>query len=76
MDEPELVREVCNGSYSLSSARVRAAAVSTVLGHALGLDAKSLLPDNLLHLVLGGAFLLAGLAQPTPRTISVTRPNL
>jgi hypothetical protein len=50
--------------------------VSTVLGHALGLDAKSLLPDNLLHLVLGGAFLLAGLAQPTPRTISVTRPNL
>jgi hypothetical protein len=50
--------------------------VSTLLGHALGLDAKSLLPDNLLHLVLGGAFLFAGLAQPTQRPVSVTRPNL
>jgi hypothetical protein len=49
--------------------------VSTVLGHALALDAKSLLPDNLLHLVLGGAFLFAGLAQPTHSTVSVTRLN-
>jgi hypothetical protein len=49
--------------------------VSTLLGHAPGLDARSLLPDNLLHLLLGGAFLLAGLAQPTHRTLSVTRPN-
>ena len=46
--------------------------VSSLLGHGPGLDARSLLPDNLLHLVLGGAFLFGGLAQPTARTISVT----
>jgi hypothetical protein len=32
----------------------------------------SLLPDNVLHLALGGAFLFGGLAQPAARTISVT----
>ena len=46
--------------------------VGSLLGHGPGLDARSLLPDNLLHLVLGGAFLFGGLAQPSARTISVT----
>jgi hypothetical protein len=46
--------------------------VGSLLGHGAGLDARSLLPDNLLHLVLGGAFLFGGLAQPSARTISVT----
>ncbi len=46
--------------------------VGSLLGHGPGLDARSLLPDNVLHLALGGAFLFGGLAQPSARTISVT----
>jgi hypothetical protein len=46
--------------------------VGSALGHGPGLDARALLPDNVLHLALGGAFLFGGLAQPSARTISVT----
>jgi hypothetical protein len=45
--------------------------VGTLLGHGASLDAGALTPDNLVHLVLGGAF-LAGLASTARRVPSVT----
>jgi hypothetical protein len=35
--------------------------VATILGHSEALTARDLMPDNLFHIVAGGAFLLSGM---------------
>jgi Domain of unknown function (DUF4383) len=51
--------------------------VGGLLGHSLPLDATALAPDNLLHVLLGAAFLFVGLAVPSTRGASpITRLNL
>jgi hypothetical protein len=42
---------------------VAPAVVASLLGHAGAVDASHLMPDNLVHMVLGVAFLAAGLVR-------------
>jgi hypothetical protein len=46
--------------------------VGTLLGHSEPIDAGSLTPDNLVHLVLGAAFLFAGLTMQVRRVASAS----
>ena len=41
--------------------------VSAMLGHDAHLNARALGPDNVVHILLGGAFLAAGLKMPARR---------
>jgi hypothetical protein len=43
---------------------VAPALLAAILGHHGDVTAGELLPDNLFHVVVGGAFLLAGLTRP------------
>lgn len=45
--------------------------VARLIGHAAYANARALLPDNLVHVVLGGAFLAAGLTMPAARAARV-----